>query len=187
MLVNIARNADAVLVLLDATDPEGLEHAESIPRFLERSRIVPRGRPVPEEMAISARVLPVHLRAQQVRPRVGRRGRRAGPRGRPARTFRCTGSRSRDGTGLEELRLTLYEVLEVLRVYSKEPGKKPDMNRPFVLKRGSTVVDLAGIIHKDIATTFRFARIWGSARFDGQPVEREHLLEDRDVVEIHAS
>ncbi len=90
------------------------------------------------------------------------------------------------GVGIEDLRLRLFEVLEVIRVYAKEPGKKPDMNRPFVMKQGAAVMDLAEIIHKDLAHNFRFARIWGSARFDGQPVERNHQLLDRDIVEIHA-
>jgi ribosome-interacting GTPase 1 len=54
------------------------------------------------------------------------------------------------------------------------------------MRRGAVVLDLAEIIHKDLVHNFRFARIWGSARFDGQPVERQHPLADRDIVEIHA-
>jgi len=69
---------------------------------------------------------------------------------------------------------------------SKEPGKKADHERPFVLRRGATVHELALHVHKDIAARLKYARLWGSARFDGQQVDREHVLNDRDVVELHA-
>ncbi len=73
-----------------------------------------------------------------------------------------------------------------MRVYAKEPGKKPDLAAPFVLPDGATVHDLAERVHKDIASALRFARIWGHAKFDGQQVDRQHVLADRDVVELHA-
>jgi len=56
---------------------------------------------------------------------------------------------------------------------------------PFVLPEGATVNDLALLVHKDVAERLRFARIWGKARFDGQQVDRHHVLSDRDVVELH--
>ncbi len=62
---------------------------------------------------------------------------------------------------------------------------KPDHARPFVLARGATVYDLACAVHKDIAARLKYARIWGHARFDGQQVDRDHVLADRDVVELH--
>ncbi|HVP14646.1 MAG TPA: TGS domain-containing protein, partial [Terriglobales bacterium] len=88
--------------------------------------------------------------------------------------------------GLEELRATLFAELGRIRIYAKEPGKKPDRERPFVLPQGATVHDLARAVHKDIAEHLRFARIWGHARFEGQQVDRDHVLADRDVVELHA-
>lgn len=185
VLVNIARNADVLLIVLDPVDPAALEHAEQVQRFLDRCRIIPVGRPIPEELRISGRVLPVHLVLNKVDlepdDEVAGMIHETAGRDLPMHRVSTTG-----GSGLEDLRAALYRILDVLRVYSKEPGKKPDMERPFVLKRGSTVMDLAAVIHKDVAATFRFARIWGSARFDGQPVERDHLLADRDIVEIHA-
>ena len=90
------------------------------------------------------------------------------------------------GHGLEELRGRLFADLGRIRIYAKEPGKKPDFARPFVLEAGATVHDLARMVHKDIAENLRFARIWGHARFDGQQVDRDHVLADRDVVELHA-
>ena len=89
------------------------------------------------------------------------------------------------GQGLEELRRALFASLERIRIYAKEPGKKPDIERPFVLVRGATVHDLALHVHKEIAERLKFARIWGSSKFDGQQVDRDHVLLDRDVVELH--
>jgi len=90
------------------------------------------------------------------------------------------------GQGLEDLRRALFEALEIIRVYTKEPGKKPDLEKPYILPRGSTVLDLAREIHQDLARSFRYARLWGSSRFDGQQVPRDHPVQDKDIVEIHA-
>ncbi|MGD2121229.1 MAG: TGS domain-containing protein [Gemmatimonadota bacterium] len=89
------------------------------------------------------------------------------------------------GEALEELAKTTFEALEIMRVYSKEPRKDPDMTRPFTLPRGSTVKDLARAIHKDIAEEVKFARVWGPSAFDGQSVHEHHVLEEGDVVELH--
>lgn len=78
----------------------------------------------------------------------------------------------------------LYEKLDVVRIYTKAPGKKPDFERPYVLKKGSTVMDLALEIHKDIAANLKSARVWGSAKFPGQSVEHSYILADKDIVEL---
>ena len=90
------------------------------------------------------------------------------------------------GKGLEELRRAVFEALEIIRVYTKEPGKKPDLEKPYILPRGSTVLDLAREIHQDLARNFRYARLWGSSKFAGQQVPRDHPIQDKDIVEIHA-
>ena len=90
------------------------------------------------------------------------------------------------GTGLEDLRALLFRSLERIRIYAKEPGKKPDLEKPFVLKRGATVHALALAVHKEVAERIKYARIWGAARFEGQQVDRDHVLSDRDVVELHS-
>ena len=78
-----------------------------------------------------------------------------------------------------------FSALDIMRVYSKEPRKDPDMTRPFTLRRGSTVRDLARSIHKDIAEEIKFARVWGTSTFDGQSVQEHHVLEEGDIVELH--
>ena len=90
------------------------------------------------------------------------------------------------GENLEALRRRLFDLLEVIRVYSKPPGRKADLTTPFVLKRGSTVIDAAEAIHKDFAEHFRYARLWGRDEYSGQMVSRDHVLEDGDVIELHA-
>jgi ribosome-interacting GTPase 1 len=89
------------------------------------------------------------------------------------------------GRNLEVLKETVFDRLEIIRVYSKSPGKEPDFTAPFVLKKGSMVADFAGKIHRDFVDQLKWAKIWGAAVYDGQMVDREHLLQDGDVVELH--
>jgi ribosome-interacting GTPase 1 len=89
------------------------------------------------------------------------------------------------GSNLETLQRALYDGLEVLRVYTKTPGKKPEHDAPFVLKQGSTVMDVAEAVHKDLAASLKFARIWGLDTFDGQRVTRDYVVHDGDVIELH--
>jgi ribosome-interacting GTPase 1 len=88
------------------------------------------------------------------------------------------------GHNLELLKQTLVDRLNIIRVYSKSHGKKPDFTSPFVLKKGSTVSDFARKIHLDFVQGLKSARVWGSSVFDGQMVQREHVLQDGDVVEL---
>ncbi|MBA4349182.1 MAG: GTP-binding protein HSR1 [Thermodesulfovibrio sp.] len=85
--------------------------------------------------------------------------------------------------GIEELRRAVFENSRIIRVYSKEPGKEPDMETPFVMPEGSTVLDLAEAIHKDFINNLKFACIWGSTKYAGQRVQRDYMLRDRDIVE----
>jgi uncharacterized protein len=88
---------------------------------------------------------------------------------------------SRNFNGLKKL---VYESLDILRVYAKPPGEEPDQERPFVLKKGSTVVDMAAKIHKDFSENLKSARVWGTQVFDGQKVKRDYILQDGDIVEL---
>ena len=90
-----------------------------------------------------------------------------------------------NGEGLEELRTAIFQFLRVIRVYTKQPGKPPDMSAPFTCPIGSTLVEMAALVHRDFAENLKSARIWGSGVFDGQTVKRDHVLQDKDVVELH--
>ena len=89
------------------------------------------------------------------------------------------------GTGLEELRRAIYELLGVMRIYTKQPGKPPDMTSPFTCPIGSTMAELAGRVHEDFEDGLKSARVWGSGLHDGQTVGRDHVLHEKDVVELH--
>jgi ribosome-interacting GTPase 1 len=88
------------------------------------------------------------------------------------------------GRYFERLKQVVFERLEIVRVYSKPPGKEPDFSAPFVMKRGGTVEEFAGKVHQDFLANLKSARVWGSAAYDGQMVGRDHVLEDGDVVEL---
>jgi ribosome-interacting GTPase 1 len=89
--------------------------------------------------------------------------------------------------GLKVLGDILFKKLDLIRVYTKSPNKEPDPN-PLVVKRGTTVIEVAEMVHVRLAKGFKYAKIWGrSVKYPGQRVGAEHILEDGDVVEIHAS
>ncbi len=90
------------------------------------------------------------------------------------------------GRGLGDLGSWLFDNLGIVRVYTKAPGKPPAKDHPFALRRGQTVEDVARLVHKDIAQSLKYARVWGRSGFDGQHVGREHRVDDGDVVELHA-
>jgi small GTP-binding protein len=92
---------------------------------------------------------------------------------------------AKEGTGLEELKAKIYQVLDIIRVYTKAPGKKPELDDPIILERGSTLADAAADVHKDFAAKMKYARIWGSGKHDGVMVKRDHILADGDIIELH--
>jgi hypothetical protein len=87
--------------------------------------------------------------------------------------------------GLDAWFRRLWELLAMVRVYPKEPGRPADLHKPFVLPAGSTIADLARLIHRDLPDTMKFARLWGHSRFEGQQIHKTEVLRDRDIVEIH--
>jgi len=90
------------------------------------------------------------------------------------------------GMNSEELKENIWNILGLIRIYTKNPGKKPEA-KALVMKRGATVKDVAWDIHKDMVRLFLFAKVWGkSAKHQGEKVGLEHKLEDGDVVEIRA-
>ena len=79
----------------------------------------------------------------------------------------------------------MYEMLNIIRVYTRAPGKEPDFTSPFVLPRESKLEDLGEKIHKDFKDRLKYARIWGTAVYDGQMVQRDYVLQEGDVAEFH--
>lgn len=90
-------------------------------------------------------------------------------------------------TGFERLGPELFKTLDIIRVYTKEPAEKKPSPKPFVLKRGATIADLARLIHTDFYKRFSYARVWAQRfRFNPQKVGASFVLEDKDIVELHA-
>jgi ribosome-interacting GTPase 1 len=90
-----------------------------------------------------------------------------------------------DGTNLEELKRRIYDLLDIIRVYTKSPGQKADLTDPIVLPHGSNLQDAAAAVHKDFAAKLKYARIWGSGKHDGIMAKRDHVLADGDIIELH--
>jgi len=185
-LPNLARNADGILLVLDVTSDDVDAAWRALGEVLERAHVWPRGKPLPPDASPLLEPRPILVllnRADEdpdgtfaalARETVGE-------------GFPVLDVSARRGDGLGALRPVLFSELHRIRVYTKEPGHKPDLGRPFVLREGATVDDLACLVHKDLAARLKFARIWGAhARFEGQQVDRHHPLQDREVVELHA-
>ncbi len=185
-LPNLARNADGVLLVIDVAADDVDEAARALAGVLERARVWPAARPPPGDahpLLVRRPVLVAGNKSDQdpdgtfaamAREAVG-----------ADLPFQAVSAAR--GDGLEALRAALFGALGRIRVYTKEPGHRPDHGRPFVMAPGATVGDLAALVHQDLAARLKFARVWGAhARFEGQQVDRHHALADRDVVELHA-
>lgn len=90
------------------------------------------------------------------------------------------------GSGIDTLKDAIFRALDVVRVYTKLPtAKEPDYERPFTVRRGGTLGDIAALVHRDFAEKLKFARVWGSAVHDGTTVKADYVVNDKDVVELH--
>jgi ribosome-interacting GTPase 1 len=99
--------------------------------------------------------------------------------------YRALAVSAASGHGLADIGAALFRDLGIVRVYTKTPGHAPDRTRPFTIRAGQTVRDVARLVHKDLERTLRYARVWGRSGFEGQQVGTEHTLADGDVVELH--
>lgn len=178
-LYGIIRTADAAVLVIDLASEDLLTETEAVFTLLAGANlflVAEPHRPSEKRSVVVANKLDVH----------GAAGRLAIFREYISDRLPMLPLSAVAGTGLDAMRQTLFEVLDVIRVYSKPPGKKVDMNTPFILKKGATVLDAAEAIHKDFAEKMKFARLWGRDKYQGQMVGREHVLEDGDVIELHA-
>ncbi|MEM2320820.1 MAG: GTPase [Candidatus Bathyarchaeia archaeon] len=90
------------------------------------------------------------------------------------------------GEGLKKLGESIFRVLGVVRVYTKEPSSKEPSEKPLVVRSGTSVIDIAKRLHSEIYKNFKYARIWGpSAKYPGERVGPTHILVDGDIIEIH--
>ncbi|HEY3130838.1 MAG TPA: GTPase [Acidobacteriota bacterium] len=181
-IYQIIRNADAALLVVDLSDPDLLEDLETTFEELAKAKIHLGHDALPNAPGWLAK--PTLLCANKIdlneaAENFGVLEELYGGK------FRVLPVSAQTDEGLEELRRALFDLLELIRVYTKAPGKKPDLAAPYVVKRGSRLIDLARLVHKDFLTQLKFARVWGHGKFEGQMVNREYLLADRDIVELH--
>ena len=180
---SLVRPADLILLVADLSSPSVLESLEEVTGILERSKLalVPPGSPGPP-------VGWAHPWTLLVANKVDAPG--------AEETLEILRSvyntrlpihavSAATGQGFEGLRRAIYDGLGIIRVYSKPPGKEPSMQSPVVIPKGSTVLEMAAEIHKDFAENLKFARVWGGTKFDGQRVQRDYVLQEGDIVELH--
>ncbi|HEX3146502.1 MAG TPA: GTPase [Gemmataceae bacterium] len=182
-VTDFARTADAAILVVDLGDDDGPFAAETVlERLAARKLHLVGTRPEAEEDPTI-----FHVRTLLVANKVDAEG--AGDRldilkemiGTRMPILPVSAER---GDGMDELRTRLFQLLEVMRIYSKLPGKPADMKAPFTIPIGGTVLDFAEKVHSNLAETLKAAKVWGSAQFDGQTVKRDHVLRDKDVVEL---
>ncbi len=165
----VIRNAHTGVLVVDLAESELLEQVEFIAGMLERNRL---GRP-PLLVGNKLDLPGAELGLAVLQDLYGDR-------------YRCLGLSAATGRNLEVLVGAVFDVLGLVRVYTKAPGKKFDRTAPYVLRRGQTVEDAARLVHQDFAHRLKYARLFHlSGGPDGLLVERHHLVEDRDVLEFH--
>jgi len=91
-----------------------------------------------------------------------------------------------ENINLEILKELIFRKLDFIRIYMKEPRKDADLNEPLIIKKESKIKDVCDKLHKDFSKKFKFARVWGSStKFPGQKLMLNHVLKDKDILEIH--
>lgn len=187
-MAQITRNADALALVVDLGDAALLDSLELLTQTLGEWKITPTAQALSPEDVAELGVGVVPRRALLLGTKWDQPG--------SADTWEMLqelyGTRwpllavsATTGYQLDALRQALYALLDIVRVYTKAPGKKADLTAPFTLPRGSTVVDVAAMVHKDVAAQLKFARIWSAGKYEGQMVPRDHAVQEGDVLELH--
>jgi ribosome-interacting GTPase 1 len=176
----LLRMSDGLLVVLDAGDDDVLDQTEDLLAFMEENNVFIKNegeRSFKEKKAICAANkcdMPgaaerIELLKEIIEDKMD--------------IVPCS---TETGEGLDLLlSKVFFEVLGRIRVYTRPPGKKPDFSQPFILDRGTTVIDAAREVHKEIAESLKYARVWGQSVFEGQMVPRDHVLNDGDVIAFY--
>ncbi|NML44616.1 TGS domain-containing protein [Ramlibacter sp. G-1-2-2] len=192
-LAQALQTADAALLVVDLADPSCLEQLQSVQAWLAQQRVT-LGRQWPGDAALActpdddpfALRLPALLLANKADGNADAQAELQVLRELSGAPWPMLAVSASTGQGLDELGAWIFQHLGIVRVYTKIPGHAADKHRPFTLRHGQTVGDVARQVHGDVARSLRFARVWGHSAFDGQQVGPEHVVDDGDVVELHA-
>jgi ribosome-interacting GTPase 1 len=178
----IIRNADATLLVVDLGDPDLLEDLETTLAEMVKAKVHLGRGPMPEVVGwLQKRTLLVGSK----RDRSGAGNDLEILRELYGERFDILAVSAETGEGLDALRHAVFELLDLVRVYTKAPGHKLEKTPPYVLRRGSHLVDLAAMVHHDFVAQLKYARVWGHGKFEGQMVNRDYVLADKDIVELH--
>lgn len=179
----LVRSADLTILVCDLSSDSVLEDAEMVIERLDGSRISLTNR-VPEEKEIGRAYKPTIVVATKL-DETDSHSRLGILKERFRERFDILSVSTETKEGIETLPEEIFSKLAIVRVYTKPPGKPASMTDPVILPKGSTVKDAAKTIHKDFARNMRYTRKWGEGAFDGQRVEKDHVLKDGDILEFH--
>lgn len=172
-LLGTIREADALVILIDASADDCLEQLDITLNFLKEKNVIP------EDLEDDS--FPYLITANKVEMKNSEDNMEIIKEMYPGLTIYEISVLEGD---LEFLRELIYKAVDVIRIYSKAPGQKPDKEKPFTLKKGGTILDFAEAIHRDFPDKLRNAYVWGSTKFDGQAVAKDYVLADGDIVEL---
>ncbi len=177
----IVRLADAVVLCWDLASDAAAEDMEQVIELLGERMITLSDAPsvALDWRAVRRRTVVIGLKADLAPEGVDTLSRWAEGR------FPWLAVSTTTGAGLEECRRLLFGAADIVRVYTKKPGKPADMGQPYTVKQGDTVTDVVAHIHREFVDKLRFVRIWGSTKFEGQHAPLDHPVQDGDVLEIH--
>jgi uncharacterized protein len=176
----IVKNADLVLLVLDASDDDVLARAdETLAALAERHIVLVDADADDPGLANRALLVATKLDLPGAADNMEVLADLLGDQ------FPLVAVSVETGAGLEDLRRAVFERLRLIRVYTKAPGQTLARGRPFLMPSGSTVLEAASTVHHDFAARLRYARLWGHGRFDGQMVGRDDVLQDGDLIEFH--
>jgi hypothetical protein len=195
-LVNTLQTADAALLVVDIGEAACLEQLQTVQAELEKRRVTLTERWTTKADAHASAVdqdedpfalrLPTLMLANKAEDIGDLEAELHALRELTGLPFPLFAVSATTGRGLGEIGPWLFTNLGVVRVYTKIPGHSADKQRPFTLRTGQTVGDVARLVHQDLGRSVRYARVWGHSGFDGQHVGPEHVVVDGDVVELHA-
>ena len=183
LMVDLLRRGDLLVIMLDLK-ADVLQQLEDTLTILGEWRIFPEGVTVPEDLKKPPFQKKMLLVVNKVDDEDDTEDYEVFVElaGTTLPTMAVSVTRGRNLTAFIE---KMYEMLNIIRVYTRAPGKEPDFTSPFVLPRESKLEDLGEKIHKDFKDRLKYARIWGTAVYDGQMVQRDYVLQEGDVAEFH--
>jgi len=183
-LPQIIRDTDCLLLTIDLGRDNFIEDMQILIRKLEESKIK-TGATEPQDKPMGEMRYKKAIVAANKTDLPGAKNHLSTLKDLYSERFPICSFSAKDEVELDPLRQKIYTTLCIIRIYTKSPGKPADRRDPVILKKGSRVIDAARAIHKDFANNLRYTRMWGSSRFEGQKVQKNHPLEDRDVLEFH--